>query len=59
MFPHRRHDGYGLKTKHIDMMIKEETDLIITVDNGITSIAEASYAREQNIDLIITDHHHA
>lgn len=59
MFPHRRHDGYGLKTKHIDMMKEKSVDLIITVDNGITSVAEAAYAREIGIDLIITDHHHA
>jgi single-stranded-DNA-specific exonuclease len=59
MFPHRRHDGYGLKTKHIDTMKEKDIDLIITVDNGITSIAEAAYAREVGIDLIVTDHHHA
>ncbi|USN57575.1 MAG: DHH family phosphoesterase [Candidatus Peribacteria bacterium] len=32
---------------------------MITVDNGITSVAEAAYAREVGIDLIVTDHHHA
>ena len=32
--------------------------LIITVDNGITSVQEAEYAKELGIDLIITDHHH-
>jgi len=32
-------------------------DLIITVDNGIASLQEAIYAKEQGIDLIITDHH--
>ncbi|HBB03808.1 TPA: hypothetical protein DCZ39_02820 [Patescibacteria group bacterium] len=30
---------------------------MITVDNGITSIQEAIYAKEQEVDLIITDHH--
>jgi single-stranded-DNA-specific exonuclease len=32
-------------------------ELIITVDNGITAVQEALYAKEQKIDLIITDHH--
>jgi len=32
-------------------------NLIITVDNGIASLQEAIYAKEQGIDLIITDHH--
>ena len=32
-------------------------NLIITVDNGIASLQEAIYAKEQGIELIITDHH--
>ncbi|MEI7558196.1 MAG: DHH family phosphoesterase [bacterium] len=31
--------------------------MIITVDNGITSVKETLYAKEKNIDIIITDHH--
>jgi single-stranded-DNA-specific exonuclease len=58
-YPDRRLDGYGLKNKHLDMMKEKNIDLVITVDNGITSIGEADYAKEIGIDLIITDHHHA
>jgi len=58
-YPDRRLDGYGLKNKHLDMMKEKAIDLIITVDNGITSIQEADYAKELGMDLIITDHHHA
>jgi single-stranded-DNA-specific exonuclease len=57
MYPNRIKEGYGLKNLHIDDMKKKGIQLIITVDNGITSINEAKYAKEQNIDLIITDHH--
>jgi len=57
-FPNRLLDWYGLKNNHIDEIKAKNVDLIITVDNWITSINEASYAREQWIDLIITDHHH-
>lgn len=59
MYPDRLKDGYWLKNKHIDMMLTKKIDLIITVDNGITSIGEASYAKEKGIALVITDHHHA
>ncbi len=59
MYPNRVKDGYGIKNKHVDEMKSKNIDLIITVDNGITSVAEAEYCKENNIDLIITDHHKA
>ena len=40
-------------------MKKKDINLIITVDNWITSVNEAEYAKEIGIDLVITDHHHA
>lgn len=59
MYPNRLEDGYGLKNKHLDSMHQKGVNLIITVDNGITSIAEAKYAQELGMTLIVTDHHHA
>lgn len=56
-FPDRIKEGYGMKKIHIDDIKKKWVKLIITVDNGITSLQEALYAKEQDIDLIITDHH--
>ena len=58
-YPNRIDDWYWLKTKHLDAMKEEGVSLVITVDNWITSIAEAEYAKELGIELIITDHHHA
>ena len=58
-YPNRIEDGYGLKIKHLEEMHKENISLVITVDNGITSLEEAKYAKDLGIDLIITDHHHA
>ena len=58
-YPNRIEDGYWLKNKHIDEMNEEWVSLIITVDNWITSLAEAEYAKSLGVDLIITDHHHA
>ncbi len=56
-YPDRIKEGYGMKKIHIDDMKKKWVELIITVDNGITAVQEALYAKEQKIDLIITDHH--
>jgi len=58
-YPDRKKDGYWLKIYHIDQIIDKWVGLIITVDNWITSVEEAKYAKEKWIDLIITDHHHA
>lgn len=55
--PSRLEDGYGMKIYHLDQMKEKGVDLIITVDNGITAIAEAAYAKEIGIDMVITDHH--
>lgn len=57
MYPDRLKDGYGLKNKHLDIMKEKWINLAITVDNGITSIWEAKYAKKIWIDMIITDHH--
>ncbi len=57
MFPDRIEDWYWLRNKHLDIMKQKNIDLVITVDNGITSVQEALYAKELWIDLIITDHH--
>ncbi len=57
MYPDRMKDWYWMKNKHLDDMKEKWIDLTITVDNGITSIWEAKYAKEIWIDMIITDHH--
>ena len=55
--PGRLEEGYGLNPIAIDQLYKEGVKLIITVDCGITAIAEAEMCRELGIDLVITDHH--
>ncbi len=57
--PDRMKEGYGLKKSIIDWCKQEGVDLIITVDTGITAHDEILYALLQNIDVIVTDHHHA
>ena len=57
--PHRVRDGYGLRPIGIDFAANAGASLIIALDCGITAHAEAVYAREKGIDLIICDHHTA
>ncbi len=55
--PNRLTDGYGLSMESIDVLAKNKTDLIITVDCGITAVEEVAYATSLGIDTIISDHH--
>ena len=55
--PGRMEEGYGLNPIAIRQLHGEGIKLIITVDCGITAVAEARMCRELGIDLVITDHH--
>jgi single-stranded-DNA-specific exonuclease len=54
VIPDRFREGYGLTPKLLE---KIEADVIVTVDNGITSFEAAEICKDRGIDLIITDHH--
>ena len=55
--PDRLEEGYGLNTGAIDRLRGRGVTLTVTVDCGITAVAEAAYARAHGMDMIITDHH--
>ena len=55
--PSRSKEGYGLSRMSLDTIKEKGTSLIITVDTGITANAEAEYASELGIEMVITDHH--
>lgn len=57
--PDRKDEGYGLNKNAIKKIKDEGTNLIITVDNGISAFEEAEYIAELGMDLVITDHHRA
>lgn len=57
MLPDRAKDGYGLSMSVVDRIHSLGTNLIITVDNGISAVAEADYIKSLGMDLVITDHH--
>ncbi|OOB76994.1 MAG: single-stranded-DNA-specific exonuclease RecJ [Epulopiscium sp. Nuni2H_MBin003] len=54
--PSRTKEGYGLNEEAVQKIAKV-ANLIITVDNGIASMAEVKLANTLNLDIIITDHH--
>lgn len=56
--PHRFEEGYGLNTDALDTLAAEGIRLIVSVDCGIRSPAEALHAKRIGLDLIISDHHH-
>ncbi len=55
--PHRIKEGYSLQEGHIHQAVEQDIDLIITVDCGITSNEAVLLAGQEDIDVIITDHH--
>jgi single-stranded-DNA-specific exonuclease len=55
--PNRFNEGYGLNAEALQKLAEQGYKLIITVDCGISSIAEAQLVRELGMDIIITDHH--
>ncbi len=55
--PNRLDEGYGLNDQALRTLAERETNLVITVDCGIGSVAEAETARQLGLELIVTDHH--
>ncbi len=57
LVPNRFEYGYGLTPEIVAVASQEKPDLIITVDNGISSIAGVAAANEYGIEVLVTDHH--
>jgi len=57
IIPNRLTDGYGIKQRHIDQAIQIGSEVIITVDNGITANNVINYAKEKGLIVLVTDHH--
>jgi len=55
--PHRVDEGYGLNDEAIETLARRKTEVLVTVDCGITSVDEAATAARCGLELIITDHH--
>jgi single-stranded-DNA-specific exonuclease len=57
LVPNRFEFGYGLTPEIVELAAGREPDLIITVDNGISSLEGVDLAREKGVRTLITDHH--
>ncbi len=55
--PNRFTDGYGPNRRVYEEQIKSGIQLIITVDNGVSGHEAIAYAKSQDVDVIVTDHH--
>jgi single-stranded-DNA-specific exonuclease len=57
LIPDRIADGYGLGAENVERLASRGTELLITVDCGITAVEEVALARSLGIEVIVTDHH--
>ena len=57
LVPNRFDYGYGLTPEIVDLAAQKSPDLIITVDNGISSVDGVAHANNLGIEVIVTDHH--
>ncbi len=55
--PGRLEDGYGISLATVQRLAERGTDLLITVDCGITAVEEVAAARAHGIEVVVTDHH--
>lgn len=55
--PNRLEEGYGLNNDAIDKIAADGTNLLITVDCGISAYEEIEYAKSKGLKVIVTDHH--
>jgi len=56
-FPIRSREGHGLQLRIIQEAVDAGVSLIVTTDCGTKDVEAVDYANEQNIDVIVTDHH--
>src|SRR5262245_6357669 len=55
--PHRLEEGYGVNSEALHTIAQSGASMVVTVDCGIASIAEAEEARRLGLELVVTDHH--
>jgi single-stranded-DNA-specific exonuclease len=55
--PNRMTEGYGLNVAGVEALAREGVGLLVTVDCGITNVAEVARARELGMSVVVTDHH--
>jgi len=57
LVPNRFEYGYGLTPEIVDVAAQYNPDVLITVDNGISSIEGVKRAKDKGMQVVVTDHH--
>jgi single-stranded-DNA-specific exonuclease len=57
LVPNRFRFGYGLTPEIVALAVTRRPSLIVTVDNGVSSVAGVEAAREMGVPVLVTDHH--
>ncbi|PSW08867.1 single-stranded-DNA-specific exonuclease RecJ [Photobacterium rosenbergii] len=57
LVPNRFDDGYGLSPEVVEQAAERGAELIMTVDNGVSSISGVAAAKERGMQVLVTDHH--
>lgn len=57
LVPNRFEQGYGLSIPVAQMAIEKGVQLLMTVDNGVSSLEGVAYLKEQGLRVLVTDHH--
>src|SRR5438132_2328026 len=55
--PSRFDEGYGVSRDTLARLAQEGCGLVLTVDCGITAVAEVAEARARGLEVVVTDHH--
>ncbi len=55
--PHRLDEGYGLNLQAVEKIAADGTRVLVTLDCGVTSVAEIARARELGLEVVVVDHH--
>src|SRR5437660_12617324 len=55
--PSRFDEGYGVRSETLGRLADDGFGLVLTVDCGITAVAEVVEAKERGLDVVVTDHH--
>lgn len=57
LVPDRMKDGYGLSERMVDVCAANQTNLLVTVDNGVAAWKGIAKAKSMGMDVVVTDHH--
>ncbi len=57
LVPNRFEYGYGLSPEIVEVAVTQQPQLLITVDNGISSVEGVARANSHGVDVVVTDHH--